>query len=160
LAPHLCKQNSNQWFDLKKEGPISLLSRAMKKQELIPIKLEELNTLGSDKMSTPGIEEYVAAPEKIWDSIEECEETLKNVTTPVCLMFGTDDILFLDHFDSNIKALMTIQGCKCIILQGERHLMEIDCPDRVVSEACFFIDESRKNYTHNLGTVGPFSDIR
>lgn len=146
MVPHLCEQNSNQWFDIgHKNGLMELMSCAMRKHERIPIKLAEIKTLGSS-VSNPEIEEYAAAPEKIWDSLESCEESMKNITTPICLMFGTDDIVFHDHYDSNIKAFQTIKGCKCIFLQGERHLMEIDCPERIASEATYFIDESRKTY--------------
>ena len=34
-----------------------------------------------------------------------------------------------------------IHGAKTVLLQGEHHLMEMDCPDRMASEAIFFINE-------------------
>lgn len=97
-------------------------------------------------VSNPSIEEYASSPEKIWESKADAEEFMKNVNIPVLLMYGTEDIVFLDHFDSSIKAFMTIKGSKCIFLNGERHLLEIDCPERIVSEVLFFIDESEKDY--------------
>lgn len=147
LAPHLCEQNSNTWSDtITEQGPMALMSRTMRKQEMVPVKLAEVKTLGPAALTNPGIEKYASAPEKIWDSLTECEEDMKKTTIPVCLMFGTDDILFHDHYDSNIKAFQTINRCKSIFLQGERHLMELDCPERIVSEAIYFIEESRKKY--------------
>ena len=71
---------------------------------------------------------------------------MKSIKTPVLLVFGTEDILFHDYYDSNLKAMQIIPGVKTVLLQGERHLMEMDCPERMASETFFFIDESRKNY--------------
>ena len=91
------------------------MSRPIRKQERVPIKMTELKTIGSN-ISQPFVEQYAGSPEKIWDSKEECEEFMRNVTVPVLLLYGTDDILLLDHFDNTIKAFMTIRGNKCVFL--------------------------------------------
>ncbi|MBV4429659.1 alpha/beta fold hydrolase [Clostridium tyrobutyricum] len=48
MAPHLCPRNSEQWIEIPKlQGPMGLLSRSMRKQENIPLKIAEVQTLGS-----------------------------------------------------------------------------------------------------------------
>lgn len=153
LAPHLCKRNSDMWHEIpKKEGQMAFVRLSMRKQERIPVKLAEVKTLGPEFTSPEAaknkanIEIHAESPQLVWDSPEECEEGLKNVHTPVMFVFGTDDILFHDYFDSNIKAMEIVPGARTVLLQGERHLMEMDCPDRMASEVFFFIDESKKKY--------------
>lgn len=151
MAPHLCPRNSEQWIEIpKKDGPMGLLSRSIRKQERIPIKLDEVKTLGAAGGPEAGAASeagsYGDAPQLLWDTLEECEAAMRSIQTPILLLFGTEDILFQDYYDSNMKAMQIIPGVKAVLLQGERHLMEMDCPDRMASEAMFFIDESRKNY--------------
>ncbi len=154
MAPHLMKRSSNLWTEVpQKEGQIGLLSKAMRNQDLIPVKIAEAKTLGEntaggpeagDQMAEIGL--YAENPQMIWESLESCERDLKKTEIPILLMFGTDDLVFIDHKDSNIKAMETINRAKTIILQGERHLMEMDCPDRMASEAIFFMEEAKKEY--------------
>lgn len=146
LAPHLYKQNSNKWFELLNgDDTTKMMAAAMRKPEGLKAKMEEMASIGSSATS-PAIPQYAAAPEKIWSTLEECRKTLKNMTVPVGYMFGTIDPLFEDHFDSNMYAIRNTKGSRTVILDGECHLMELDCPDRVVNEVFTFIDESRKNY--------------
>ena len=131
---------------------MGFLKHCMRKQENIPLKIAEVKTLGNAAGGGPeaGVQsdvgKYGDAPELLWDSKEECEEAIKNIKTPILMVFGTEDILFHDYYESNLKAIQMIPKAKTVLLQGERHLMEMDCPDRMASEAFFFIDESKKNY--------------
>ncbi|MGI6212456.1 MAG: alpha/beta fold hydrolase [Anaerovoracaceae bacterium] len=155
LAPHLCPRNSQQWVEIPKEiGRLAFLGRCMRKQENIPVKIAEVQTLGPELAAALsagetggiGIGQYAESPQLIWDSLEECEEAMKTIHTPVMFAFGTDDILYHDYYDSNLKAMEIVPKARTVLLQGERHLMEMDCPDRMASEVFFFIDESKKNY--------------
>ena len=147
LLPHLLPRNDDQWTEIpKKEGPMGLIAKTLRKQESIPIKLQELQTLGPAGMNTEVPNVYGPYPEKIWDSTEECRETMETTEVPICLMFGTDDILFHDFYDCNLLAMQLVKRSRTVILQGERHLMEIDCADRVVNEAVFFIEDSKNKY--------------
>lgn len=147
MVPHLCGQSANQWFDtMKNEGPQALIAKALRKQESIPVKIREMQTLGPSAASTPAVEMYAAAPEKMWASLEECRALMETVETPICLMFGTEDIIFHDYYESNLEAIRILKNSRTVILQGERHLMEIDCPERVVNEALFFIEDSKNKY--------------
>ena len=82
----------------------------------------------------------------IWDSTAECIDTLKNMPIPVEYLFGSDDLFFQDHFDSNIYAMMNTKGARAVIFEGERHFMEIDSPERLSNEILMFIEESAKKY--------------
>lgn len=147
MAPHLCPRTSNLWNELPKP---ELMQRSMRKQENLPLKLAEVKTLGAGGGPEAGesseVGSYGDAPERIWDSLEECEADMKAVKTPILFLFGTDDVLFHDYFDSNIKIMQLIPRAKSVLLQGERHLMEMDCAERMAREAMFFIEESKKNY--------------
>ena len=84
---------------------------------------------------------YASSPQILWESNEACEKTLRELDVPVYYMFGSEDILYKDHFDSNHYDKEITKGCKFKILPGEYHLMELDCADRVAQEVCDFIDE-------------------
>lgn len=147
LAPHLLPANSNQWGDtIKNEGPQALLSKAMRNQNLIPMKVAEMKALGEKGMASlpPEAGAQAARPELIWENVDDCRTTLENCPVPVLYLFGTDDILFQDFRDANLEAMRVTKRAKSVILQGERHLMEMDCPERMASEALFFTDEVKR----------------
>ena len=147
LAPHTKNQNSNQWFELlMKKDLTAMMSAALRKPETgTPKKMAEMATVG--KVDATIIPKYAANfVENIWSSNEECVEFLKKNELPIEYLFGSEDLFFQDHFDSNIFAMMNTKNSRSIILAGERHLMEIDCPERVANEVLNFIEESKKNY--------------
>lgn len=147
LAPHTCPQNSNKWFDvLKNEGVEAMLSAAMRKPKKgTPAKMEEVAASGN--VDPRIIAEYAGNFAKyLWASDEDCIQALKNMEVPVGYLFGTEDLFFDDHLDSNLFAIRNTKGARTIILGGERHLMEIDCPERVANELLTFIAESKKSY--------------
>lgn len=147
LAPHTCPQNSNQWFDvLKNEGVEAMLSAAMRNpKEGTPAKMEEVAASGT--VDTRIIAEYAGNFAKyLWASKKDCVQALADMEIPIGYLFGTEDLFFDDHFNSNLFAIRNTKGARTVILGGERHLMEIDCPDRVASEVLMFIEESRKAY--------------
>lgn len=154
MAPHLLPRTSNQWAEIPKNaGQMALLSQSMRNQDKIVEKIAEIKTLGAAAGGGPEagagsieVGKYGESPQLIWDSLEACEKDLKEVKTPILLLFGTDDILFKDYIDSNIKIMQTIRLAKTVLIQGERHLMEMDCPEKMASEIGFFIEESRKGY--------------
>ena len=140
LAPHVRPQNSNHWFELLSGNDTTEMMRvAMKKPEGIKAKMEEMAAIG-DNASNPAIPQYAASPEKLWESKEKCEKTLKTLSVPIGYLFGSEDPLFDDYLDSNLFAIRNTKGAHTVILEGERHLMELDEPDRVVSEVFSFID--------------------
>ena len=146
LAPHTKQQNSNKFFEVaQKEGVEGLLKATIRKPEGIKIKMAEMATVG--KVDVTIIPKYaVNFAENIWESTEECIENMKNIKIPVGYLFGSDDLFFQDHFDSNIYAMTNTKNARAIILNGERHFMEIDCPGRLANEVFTFIEESKKIY--------------
>ena len=124
----------------------TMMSMALRKPKSgLPKKMEEMASIG-DSAQSPIVPLYAAAPEKIWNSIEECDEFLKNMTIPVGYFFANDDPVFQDYYESNIYGIMNTRGARTIILNGEKHLMELDSPERVASEVFGFIDECHKGF--------------
>ncbi len=147
LAPHLKGQNSNKWFELQSDLKAMMASAIRNVETGLPKKMEEANVFSeADKANFWAINTYAASPEKIWDSIEECENNLKTTNIPVGFLFGSDDPLFYDFYDSNMYIWQIVKGCHFTIIHGEKHLMEIDCPDRVADEVLSFINQAHKNY--------------
>ena len=147
LAPHTKEKNSNQWFELlAKKDLTAMMAAALRKPETgTQIKMAEMATVG--KVDVTIIPKYAEDFTKnIWTSTEDCIDTMKNTEVPIEYLFGSEDLFFQDHFDSNIYAMMNTKNSKAVILGGERHLMEIDCPERVADEVLSFIEESKNKY--------------
>lgn len=146
MAPHMLPQNKNEWFEIKeREGVLALTLKAMRKKELLQVKLDEVASLGPVQGLDLGMK-YGSRPEIFWDSPEEIEECLKNTKVPILYIFGAHDIFFTDWFDSCIKAMMVTNRAKSIILQEEYHLMELDAPIRMAREIDYFIQDSKNEY--------------
>ncbi len=155
LAPHVKGQNSSKWFDTQNGGDIkAMMAAGIRKVEAgLPKKMAEAQALG---LGQPGgvdpavmktaVQDYAAHPEKIWPTVEACDQALQNMMVPVGYLFGTEDPLFEDFYDSNMYAIFHTRGSKTTFLQGECHLMEIDCPERVVDEMMNFIDQCKVGY--------------
>lgn len=145
LAPHLKPQVSNQWFD--NIGDMEFMMKmAMRKPETgLKKKMHEMQQLG-DNATNPETVAYLASPEKVFESLEECEKVMRNTDVKIGYLFGTEDPLYQDHLDSNLYAMQITKGARGMILNGEYHLMELDCPERIGAETIYFIDESKKEY--------------
>lgn len=146
MLPHIKGQTSNTWFEAAAQGMDKMMGMALRKPETgVPKKMEELKSIGGN-VESPDIQNYAAAPEKVWDSIEACDHALKNMTIPVGYCFSNDDPVFRDYYESNIYGILNTKGSRTVILNGEKHLMELDSPERVVSEVFGFIDECHKGF--------------
>lgn len=140
LAPHVRPQNSNHWFELLSSGDAREMMRvAMRKPECLQAKMAELAVIGENAIN-PIIPKYAASPETLWNNKEACVHTLATLSVPVAYLFGSEDPLFDDYFDSNLFAIRHTKGAHTVILEGERHLIELDNPKRVVKEVFSFID--------------------
>ncbi len=148
LAPHVLPQNSNKWLDMAKSGDVSaMMGAAMRKPKTgVPAKMAEIAALGVDLASQELPEEYAAGPEHVWDSIDDCREALLNLDIPVCYLFGSEDPVFADHMDSSIWAIKNTRHARTVLLNGERHLMEIDCPERVAQECIDFFESAKTDW--------------
>lgn len=147
LAPHLKGATDNSWGRLLKDKDVSkMMEAAMRKpKEGLPKKMAEMKSLGNNAVS-PAIFQYASSSEKVWDTLDDCEHDLRNATVPVEYLFGSDDPLMHDYFDSNMYAWKVTRGCRFVILQGEKHLMELDTPERMADEVFDFFARSQKHY--------------
>ena len=148
LGPHTMPANSQVWAGLLQGSDTTEMMRVAlrKPEEGLPKKMEEVASIGPN---AGGFEvmTYGGAPELLWDNnVEAIEHDLRNATVPVGYLFGSIDPLFNDYYDSNMRLWDLTRGSHFTILQGECHLMELDCPERVVDEAFAFIDQAHKNY--------------
>jgi len=98
------------------------------------------------KLQVPGISRYARASRQLAVGIDDCREALLNLDVPVCYMFGSEDPVFADHLDSSIWAIKHTRHTRTVILNGERHLMEIDAPERVAQECIDFFDSARTDW--------------
>lgn len=150
-ALHLSEQDSDQWFELqKKEGPQFAL-RTLKKHKLLPLKVEEAKTVGStgtvgDMKVDPKMGYYGSHAEAVFNSYEEVKEFYPTIKTPVLHLFATEDVLYWDFKTSNDAAMHQIPGSRSVLLQGERHLLEMDIPNRLAREVDFFIEGTKLAY--------------
>ena len=150
LCPHLLPYNSNQWEEkLVIRKMKELMTVAVRKPETgIKKKMKEMASIGN----LEGKEIVLASklggfPDYIWDNdLKAIENSLKNTNVPIGYLFGTNDILFNDYYNANILLFNITKECQFTIIQRERHLMKLDCPERIVDEAFYFIDQAHKNY--------------
>ena len=147
LAPHVLGQTSNTWFEMAYGDDMSkMMEAALRKPKSgVKKKMAEIAALG-EALDVSEFEEYAACPERIWDDIEELKECLLNVDIPIGYLFANEDPVFNDYYDSNIWAIMNTRRARTVILNGEKHLMELDSPERVVNEAFKFFDEAKIEY--------------
>ena len=119
LVPHLCGRTSNLWTEIPAtQGQQVFLGMNMRKPEGVPKKLAEIQSLGPGALAEAaeaGI--YAESPELIWNSIEECEADISTYKMPICFMFGTDDLLFQDYYDSSMKAFKIVPKSKTVLFQ-------------------------------------------
>ena len=148
---HICEQDEDQWSELQKtEGPKFML-RALKKHNLLAEKVKEAQlvqttgTVGENPVS-PKVGYYGSHAEAVCDSYEEVKEFIKTIKTPVLHIYPTEDILYNDFKTANEAAMYLVPGARTVLLQGERHLMEMDMPKRLAREVDFFIEGTKLEY--------------
>ena len=148
---HTCDQGEDKWTELQQtEGPQFTL-RTLKKHKLLPIKVKEAQivgttgTVGENKLD-PRVGYYGSHAEAAFDSYEEVKAFYPTIKTPVLHVFATDDILYWDFKEANEFAIYNIPGSRTVILQGERHLMEMDMPVKLAREVAVFIEGLKLAY--------------
>lgn len=148
-APHVLPADDNSWGRvLVEEGNEAHLKRLIRKKENLPLKVQEQASLRMPiEIINKAAGYWASDPGILWDSdVDEIVKTMENIDIPVCMLYGTEDPLFVDWLSSDVKLMRMIKGVRTVVLQGEYHLMEMDCPDRIVSETMFFLDECKKGY--------------
>ena len=158
LAPHVKGQDGNSWFESMANGASGMMSAGMRKPETgTPKKMVEVEAIGMSDGDPEAamaqgfvIQRYGGCAEAVWDTPEECDAFIRSMEVPVGYLFGTEDPLFQDYKASNIHAITHTRGSRTVFLQGECHLMEIDCPERAVSEFYAFVDDVRAGFYRDV----------
>jgi hypothetical protein len=64
----------------------------------------------------------------------------------VLQVFATEDIFYWDWKTAHESSFYGIPGARTVLLQGERHLMEMDMPELLAKEVDFFIERTKMDY--------------
>ncbi|MBP3399633.1 MAG: alpha/beta hydrolase [Erysipelotrichaceae bacterium] len=149
-TPHVVPQDQNRWLEgAANEGPAFML-KALKSHHRLPEKVAEMQAIGVSVGNNAGVNNAVAASklayygahtEGVFDNdYEAVKQFIREIKTPIMYLFGTDDILYYDYKNANDYAVFNTPNAKTVYLQGERHLMEMDCADKLAYEIRCFIE--------------------
>lgn len=149
-TPHALPQDQNRWVEgAANEGP-SFMLKALKSHHRLPEKVAEMQAIGATSGNTAGLSSALAASklayygahtEGIFDNdYEAVKQFISEIKTPIMYLFGTEDILYYDYKSANDYAVFNTPNARTVYLQGERHLMEMDCPDKMAYETYCFIE--------------------
>ena len=128
---HACPQDSDEWTERQKtDGPKFALA-TMKKKENFPKKVAEAQTVGNTgfqgAQAVSDMAKYGSHAEEVfYGDYEAVKAFLPTIKTPVLHLFASEDLLYYDFKTSNEYAMYHVPGGRFVMLQGERHLMEMD----------------------------------
>ena len=138
---HAVPADSDMWNKLQKEEGPNFSLRTMRKKEGLALKAKEVQTIGLNiGRQDPKDNYWGSHAEAVCDSPEEVQELLLNNTVPMFYMFATDDILYNDFHTANVWAMENTAHSRSVILQGERHLFEMDIPHKMAWETLRFLE--------------------
>lgn len=139
---HCVDADADNWNRLQKEEGDKFSLRTMRKKSGFALKAQEVATIGMNPGMASGSKAnlYGSHAELNCDSREECIELLKNNEVPMFYLFPTDDILYTDFQSANLWAFNNTKNSRTVLLQGERHLFEMDIPHTLAHEVLCFLD--------------------
>ena len=143
---HVCEQDRDDWNRLQREDPTAFTLNTMRKKENFAIKAQETATVGFN-IGRDGKQVDMRRgnmmgthTEYICDSYDEAQELLLHNEVPILYLFPTNDILYSDFETANQWAFKNTARSRTVLLQGERHLFEMDIPHRMAFEVLTFFD--------------------
>lgn len=143
---HCCPQDQDQWTERQKtDGPKFALN-AMRKKTNLPKKAAEAKTVGNTGFQGEGalaaMAKYGSHSEEVFfGDYEKCKEFYANYEVPTCYIFATEDLLYYDFKSSNEYVLYNTKNGKFVMLDGERHLFEMDIPLKLGHEVLAFLEQ-------------------
>ena len=138
---HAVPADSDNWNRLQREEGANFSLRTMRKKEGLALKAKEVATIGVNiGRQDPKDNYWGSHAEAVCDSPEEVQQLLLNNKVPMFYMFATDDILYNDFHTANVWAMENTANSRSVILQGERHLFEMDIPHKMAWETLAFLD--------------------
>ena len=148
---HAFPPDADEWTERQKaEGPKFALNTMKKKENLIK-KVEEAMVVGNTGFQGSQALADMAiygsrSEEAFFGDYEAVKAFLPTIETPVLHIFGSEDLLYYDFKTSNEYAMYHTAGAKFVMLQGEKHLMEMDMPKLLAREVSFFIEGTTLEY--------------
>ncbi|MBQ9066906.1 MAG: hypothetical protein IJ133_05215 [Clostridia bacterium] len=145
---HCSPQDQDQWTERQKtDGPKFALN-AMRKKSNLPKKAAEAKTVGNTGFQGEGalaaMAKYGSHSEEVFfGDYDKCKEFYDNLKLPICYIFAVDDLLYYDFQTSNEYVLYHTNRGKFVMLDNERHLMEMDIPKKLAAECLFFLEETK-----------------
>ena len=139
---HAVPEDADEWNRLQKEEGASFSLRLCRHKEGLVLKAKEAQAVKITPGRQAGTKDnyYGSHAELHCDSLEEVQELLENTTIPFLYMFPTEDILYQDFHSANIWAAEHTRGARTVILQGEKHLFEVDIPKKMAWEVKRFME--------------------
>ena len=118
---------------------IDFIRATVRKEESIQIKLQEMKTLGkSGLIRSPYMGSFMECK-----SYDEVLDFMKDVHTPMLMIYGTEDPGYKDWKAQIMELAAIVPDMKLVTYQGERHLFELDIPDKIAGEVLFYLDQLR-----------------
>lgn len=131
-SPHLMKM-----IGLRNEenGLMKFIKATVRKRESVAIKINEMKTLGPDGLMTS---KHMGSFTEFED-YEDVLEYMSHINVPMLMIYGTEDPGYKDWTEQIFKLAAVVPDMKLVTFQGERHLFEIDVPDKIDNEVIFYL---------------------
>ena len=141
---HCCPQDQDQWTERQKtEGPAFAVAQMRKKENLVK-KAAEAKAVGNTgfqgSAALVAMAKYGSHSEEVfYGDLEKCKEWYAGLQIPVCYIFAVEDVLYYDFKTSNEYVMYHTNNGKFVMLDNERHLMEMDIPVKLAFECKSFL---------------------
>lgn len=74
-----------------------------------------------------------------FEDYEDVLEYMSHINVPILMIYGTEDPGYKDWAEQIFKLAAVVPDMKLVTFQGERHLFEIDVPDKIANEVIFYL---------------------
>ena len=141
-ALHCVDADADDWNRLQKEQGREFTLLTVRKKDSLKHMAVEVAAIDINPGRLAGSKGnyFGSHSELVCDSREECIELLQNNEVPIFYLFPTDDILYNDFLSANLWAFNNTKNSRTVLLQGERHMFELDMPLGLAREVLTFLD--------------------
>ena len=133
----LSSPNLMKMIGLRNEenGLLKFIQAIVRKPESVAIKINEMKTLGPEGLMTS---KHMGSFTE-FENYDKVLEYMSHINTPMLMIYGTEDPGYKDWTEQIFKLAAVVPDMKLVTYQGERHLFEIDVPDKIANEVIFYL---------------------